>query len=81
MLPPSPAAGLRAVVALGPDGLEAALASGAAVVAVNTLSRHLAPEAAAAVAAEAARQCLAAGAQLLLKKVDSRLRGNVRPGG
>jgi D-threonate/D-erythronate kinase len=71
--------GLRAVVALGPDGLEAALASGAAVVAVNTLSRHLAPKAAAAVAAEAARQCLAAGAQLLLKKVDSRLRGNAGP--
>ena len=71
--------GLRAVVALGPDGLEAALASGAAVVAVNTLSRHLAPEAAAAVAAEAARQCLAAGAQLLLKKVNSRLRGNAGP--
>jgi uncharacterized protein YgbK (DUF1537 family) len=71
--------GLRAVVALGPDGLEAALASGAAVVAVNTLSRHLAPHAAAAVAAGAARQCLAAGARLLLKKVDSRLRGNAGP--
>ena len=75
---PFAARGLRAVAALGPDGLEAALASGAAVVAVNTLSRHLAPEAA-AVAAEAARQCLAAGAQLLLKKVDSRLRGNAGP--
>jgi uncharacterized protein YgbK (DUF1537 family) len=49
------------------------------VVAVNTLSRHLAPEAAAAVAAQTARQCLAAGAQLLLKKVDSRLRGNAGP--
>ena len=34
--------GLRAVVALGPDGLEAALASGAAVVAVNTTTAAVA---------------------------------------
>jgi uncharacterized protein YgbK (DUF1537 family) len=71
--------GLRAVAALEPGGLDEALRTGADVVAVNTLSRHLAPGAAAAVAAQAARQCLAAGAQLIFKKVDSRLRGNVGP--
>ncbi len=71
--------GLRAVVALDPGGLEAALSTGAAVVAMNTLTRHLAPDAAATVAARAAQQCMTAGVQLVLKKVDSRLRGNVGP--
>lgn len=74
---PFAARGWRTVTALDPEALEQALTRDAAVVAVNTLSRHLEPAAAAAIAGRAARRCIAAGARLLVKKIDSRLRGNV----
>jgi D-threonate/D-erythronate kinase len=67
---------LRAVAALAPEALEEALRAGAEIVAVNTLTRHLPPAAAAAVAEQVARRCLAAGAGSLFKKIDSRLRGH-----
>lgn len=74
---PFAARGRRVAAALDPEALGEALGVGAAVVAVNTLTRHLDPAPAAAVAREAAARCVAAGARLLFKKVDSRLRGNV----
>lgn len=72
---PFAARGLRTVVALGPDGLAAALASGADIVGVSTDSRETTPD--------EARQAVAACVALLpsglsiFKKVDSRLKGNV----
>ena len=60
-----------------PGALEEALSRGADVVAVNTLSRHLEPATAAAIAGRVATRFVAAGARLLLKKIDSRMRGNV----
>ena len=72
---PFAARGITTVVALGLDGLDAALASGADVVGVSTDSREIAPDAArAAVAACMAR--LPAGLPIF-KKVDSRLKGNI----
>jgi len=69
--------GLRVAAAVRPEGLEAALQSGAEVLVVNTASRALA-------AAEAARQVQAVGTALaarrpgiVFKKIDSRLKGNV----
>jgi uncharacterized protein YgbK (DUF1537 family) len=59
---PFAARGLRAVAALTPEALEEALGVGAEIVAVNTLTRHLPSAEAAAVAEQAARRCLAAGA-------------------
>lgn len=69
--------GLRTVAALEPAALDEALSSGAGVVAVNTLSRHLPSDAAAAIAAQVTRRCIAAGARILFKKIDSRMRGQV----
>jgi uncharacterized protein YgbK (DUF1537 family) len=69
--------GLSVAAALDPGALELALGAGVEVVAVNTLTRHLEPAAAAAIAGQTAALCVAAGAGLLLKKIDSRLRGQV----
>jgi uncharacterized protein YgbK (DUF1537 family) len=44
---------------------------------VNTLSRHLEPAAAAAITGQVAGLCSATCAHLVLKKIDSRTRGNV----
>jgi uncharacterized protein YgbK (DUF1537 family) len=74
---PFAARGLRAAAALDPEALDEVLATGAAVAAVNTLTRHLDPAAAAEVAGRAAARCVEAGARFLLKKIDSRMRGNV----
>lgn len=70
-------AGLSVSVAVAAEGLPAALASGAAVVAVNTASRAFDAEAAAARVARVAMELRAAGPGVLFKKVDSRLKGQV----
>jgi uncharacterized protein YgbK (DUF1537 family) len=74
---PFAARGLGVVAAVGPEALEEALGTGAEIVAVNTLTRHLEPAAAAAVAGRTADRCVATGVCLILKKIDSRLRGHV----
>lgn len=68
-------AGLRTVCAVSVAALPAALASDARVVAVNLASREV-PEAVAAARAETAARALA-GARVVLKKIDSRLKGHV----
>lgn len=72
---PFAARGLRTVVALGLEGLDAALASGADVVGVSTDSREISPEAAPATVAA----CVARLPSSLpvFKKIDSRLKGNI----
>lgn len=71
--------GLRAEIALAPlaAGKSHLLASGSAIVCVDTDSRTAAPEEAARRAAAAARMLRRAGAKWIYKKVDSVLRGNV----
>ncbi|WP_193334624.1 four-carbon acid sugar kinase family protein [Devosia beringensis] len=72
---PFAARGIATVVALGPEGLVAALASGADVVGVSSNSREASPDD----AGRAVAQCLEnlpAGLPLF-KKVDSRLKGNI----
>ena len=68
------AAGLRVAVAITLDGIAAALATGADIIAVNTASRALPPIEATARAARAAAAL--ATAPIIFKKVDSRLKGN-----
>lgn len=70
-------AGLSVQVAIDLSGLDAAIASGADVVAVNTASRALEPDAAADRAGLAARRLLQARPGIVFKKIDSRLKGNV----
>ena len=55
---PFAARGITTVVALGLDGLDAALASGADVVGVSTDSREIVPDAARAAVASARRNTL-----------------------
>jgi uncharacterized protein YgbK (DUF1537 family) len=50
---------------------------GAAVVSINTASRHLPAEQAAARVRDAARGLVPAGTSIVIKKIDSTLRGNV----
>ena len=72
---PFAARGIATVVALGLDGLDAALASGADVVGVSTDSREIAPE----LARQAVADCVARlpVSLRIFKKVDSRLKGNI----
>lgn len=74
---PFAARGLDCVAALDPDALDDAVAQAPALVTVNTLTRHRDPAAAAAIVARAAARCAAAGARIVLKKIDSRMRGQV----
>jgi len=67
--------GLSAVVILS-DGHEATTRLAADVLALDARSRHLPPEAAAAVNARLARR-YASGDSLFYKKIDSTLRGNI----
>ncbi|WP_234283484.1 MULTISPECIES: four-carbon acid sugar kinase family protein [unclassified Halomonas] len=72
--------GMATRVAVSLEGLEAALADGGSaprVVAVNTGSRHLDADTAARRTREAAERLHACQPRLLLKKVDSTLRGQV----
>lgn len=69
--------GLRTRVAIGPDSLDEALSSGAEVVSVNTASRHLPADIAAKLCAASIKSLAAHAPPLLIKKIDSTLRGNV----
>lgn len=68
--------GLATFVALTADDTGLALQSGADVVAVNTVSRALAPDEAGRRVGDVARLLSAAGPTIAFKKLDSRLKGN-----
>jgi uncharacterized protein YgbK (DUF1537 family) len=70
-------AGLTVAVAVDVGGITEALEAGTDVVAVSTASRALPPDRAAAKVRDAGRALLAARPEILFKKVDSRLKGNV----
>ena len=76
---PFAARGLRTMAALDPTAVEEIPLHDVSVLAINTLTRHEAPQTAARIAAEAARRSRAAGARVILKKIDSRMRGQVGP--
>lgn len=71
-------AGLRVVVATRPAGIAAALALAPDVLVANSVTRAEAPARAAQVVSTIAEQMAAAGPDIVLKKIDSRLKGNVR---
>lgn len=68
---------LRTVAVTRPDGLDAALASDAAVIAVSTGSREIDPDEAAQRCNGVARRLAGASPALVLKKIDSRLKGHL----
>lgn len=71
---PFAARGLRVVVALGPEYLPGALAQGGDVIAVTTASREIPAPA----ARDAVRRAIGALPPVrILKKIDSRLKGNI----
>ncbi|MBB3542806.1 MULTISPECIES: four-carbon acid sugar kinase family protein [unclassified Rhizobium] len=70
-------AGLSVAVAIDVDAIPEALLTGCNVVVVNTASRALLGEEAARRATAAAKALLAASPGIVLKKIDSRLKGNV----
>ncbi|NTG50590.1 four-carbon acid sugar kinase family protein [Agrobacterium rhizogenes] len=70
-------AGLSVTVAIDIDAISEALASGSEVVVVNTDSRALPEEDAVARIGLAAMALLAAAPDIILKKIDSRLKGHV----
>jgi uncharacterized protein YgbK (DUF1537 family) len=70
-------AGLSVAVAIEVDAIADALANGCDVVVVNTASRALPEEEAARRVGAAAKAFLAASPRIVLKKIDSRLKGNV----
>lgn len=72
---PFAARGFSTMVALGIDGLDAALATSAEIVGVSTDSREISPNA----ARDAVADCLAKlpSDMAILKKIDSRLKGNI----
>jgi uncharacterized protein YgbK (DUF1537 family) len=74
---PFAARGMSSVVAITPEDTTAALATGAAVIAVNTVSRAAPPEEAAARVGHAARMLAIAEPAIAFKKLDSRLKGNL----
>ncbi|WOS66608.1 four-carbon acid sugar kinase family protein [Sinorhizobium fredii] len=70
-------AGLTVAVALDGDAVEAAIATGAEVIVVNTVSRALDPFEAADRIKQATAALCHASPEFVLKKIDSRLKGNV----
>ena len=70
-------AGIPAVVFRGAEVPWSSLPEDTQVVSVNIASRHLPPEQAGQLCADAARDALAHGVPLLMKKTDSALRGNI----
>lgn len=74
---PFACAGLRVQCALGPEAIDEALAEKPEIVSVSTGSRSLSARRAAVLAASAGHRLLAWRPDLVLKKVDSRLKGNV----
>jgi uncharacterized protein YgbK (DUF1537 family) len=73
---PFAARGLRVAAALRPGALDAALASGADIVAINTASRALPATEAAVIVEAVAHRLIEAGPGIVMKKIDSRLKGN-----
>jgi uncharacterized protein YgbK (DUF1537 family) len=71
--------GLKTRVAVTPAAIAAGLADEPDVLAVNTASRALPPEAAAELVRRAASALADARPEVLFKKIDSRLKGNVGP--
>lgn len=69
--------GRRVLAALEPDFIEEAMAAQPEVLAVSTNSRALAEDGASALAREAAERLRPWRPDLVLKKVDSRLKGNI----
>ncbi|MFD1378452.1 four-carbon acid sugar kinase family protein [Fodinicurvata halophila] len=69
--------GLHTLVAATPDALDLALAEKPEVLAVNTVSRHASPQAAAARVRDTFQRLLSQTPDILLKKIDSTLRGPV----
>ena len=70
-------AGRRVAATLGPEGFRDAVASGADVLVVNTATRELGATAAAGRVEAVAGTVAGLGAGLVLKKIDSRLKGHV----
>jgi uncharacterized protein YgbK (DUF1537 family) len=70
-------AGLSVAVAIEIEGIAAAIATGCDVVVVNTASRALQEEEAARRVGRAASAFLAVSPEIILKKIDSRLKGHV----
>ncbi|PDT49878.1 hypothetical protein CO661_04310 [Sinorhizobium fredii] len=70
-------AGLTVAVALDGGAVEAAIATGAEVIVVNTVSRALDPFEAADRIKQATAALCRASPEFVLKKIDSRLKGNV----
>ncbi len=71
-------AGLSVVVATRPDGVAAALAQAPDVIVVNSVTRAESPILAATVVTRIASQLAEAGPNIVFKKIDSRLKGNVQ---
>ena len=71
-------AGRHVAAAVHPDSLAEAARSGAPVVVVNTASRALPPAEAARIVGEVAGILAGLRPQVVFKKIDSRLKGNVR---
>lgn len=69
-------AGRRVACAARPEGLAAAIASGAEIVVVSTASRALPQDEAARQVAQVAELLKAARPRIIFKKIDSRLKGN-----
>ncbi len=74
---PFVAAGLTAAVAMTPEAVRRALESKPDVLAVNTASRALPVDEAAAGVAEATAGFMPSAPAIVLKKIDSRLKGNI----
>lgn len=74
---PFVSAGLKVAVAMTPEAVPQALRSLPDVLAVNTASRALEPREAARRVADAAAGFIAESPVIVMKKVDSRLKGNV----
>ncbi|KQZ13443.1 hypothetical protein ASD44_04655 [Mesorhizobium sp. Root554] len=74
---PLVAAGLTVAVAMTPEAVNRAVAGGPDVLAVNTASRTLPAEEAAACVAQAAAGFTPFLPKIVLKKIDSRLKGNI----
>ena len=69
--------GLHTVVAPSIADIDAALDDDPSVIAVNTASRHISPDAAAEAVTQACARLLRTNPAILFKKIDSRLKGNL----
>ncbi len=74
---PFVSAGFKVAVAVTRDGVEAALGTDPDVLVVNTASRALSPADAARRSIAVAERLMKAAPQIVMKKIDSRLKGNI----